>query len=114
ATLGENTRGFRRHILELIGHDIDAVGKAPQGGLVFIVGAGDMRRNFGGRRIFFGGIDMDVKAQFGRRACEHTTELSTTKNADRAAGGDDAALVRHEKRYLSSGARPTEAVCLAR
>ena len=75
-----------RHVLELIGDDVDAFRESGERRLVVEGGDGPRRGHVIGRRRLFGGEDMGAQADFERRHRKHAPELAGAKNADRRAG----------------------------
>ena len=85
---GQEGRGLRRHILELVGDHIDIGGEAVERGVIGIVGAGDPMHHIEGGRVRTGSEDMAFESEARGREREHAAELAAAENADRRVGGE--------------------------
>ena len=75
-----------RHVLELIGDDVDALRETGERRLVVEGGDGARRGGVIGGRRLLGGEDVSAQADFERRHRQHAPELPGAENADRRAG----------------------------
>ena len=81
-----NVGGLRRHVLELVGDDVDVVGEAVERLGVGIVGARSTRCTTSkAGESGLGREDVAVEAEPGRGERQHAAELAAAQNADRGA-----------------------------
>ncbi len=99
---GEKRRGLRRHVLELIGDDIDIGGETVERLGVGVIGAGDAMHDVESRRIGLGREDMALEAEPRRGQRQHAAKLAAAENADRGLGfecGQRAWLTRRPSAF---------------
>ena len=75
-------------VLELIGDDVNHVGKGGEGAEVIIGGDGLVRRHFEGRTVPVRAVDVGLEAEPGRSERQHAPELAAAKNANGRAEGE--------------------------
>ena len=93
----------RRHVLELVGHDVDGLSEGGQLGLVLVGGDGLGAADVEGRAVGIGAVDVGAQAEPRGGDAEHAAELAAAENADRVAGAPACAS-------QSTGAKATASV----
>ena len=107
----QKRRGLRRHVLELIGNDIDIRGEAVERLGVGVIGAGDAMHDVEGGRIRIGREDVALEAEPRRGQRQHAAELAAAEDADGGLGFECGSAFAHAPSF---GASATAAVCRAR
>ena len=107
----EERRGLGRHVLELVGDDIDVGGETVERRHVGVVGLGHAPHHIEGGRVRIGAQHMALEAEPRGGERQHAAELSAAEDADGGIAAERPALLDHAS---SSGRSATASVCCLR
>ncbi len=108
----EERRGLGRHVLELVGDDIDVRGETVERRHVEIVGFGHAAHDLEGGRMRVGAQHMALEAEARGGKRQHASQLSAAEDAD---GGVGPERPRTRHGHASSfGLSATASVCCLR
>ena len=96
----QDHRGRRRHVLELVGDDVDVGGEQFQRLDIGIFRAGRVQHDIEGRQIRIGRKHLAAQAKPCRRHRQHPAQLSAAENSDGVAGLQLHLMLTPSRRFL--------------